>query len=435
MSQMTMFDSDLDEQEAIKAASTVRKVLYCTVRFTVGWLPGSIAFTEQAKSALASALGIDRKVVRGSYAILGASRDPLIREGAALKRLLSVIRDEYTIPEYTLRATATGKEKPDKVKGSYLIESCKIEEFLQRFNEAQKQYLAWGKRVTEDSVYQRIRESDREALADDWHVIEKKYPSAAAMADGISCDTPKIEPFDASFTLADVAPETSRQLREQAEARLTASVEGATSELILEFKDMVEAVAKNCGKRVRLLPLATSDDAHLQHAEVTQIIKGDGTNDIGKGLLLITVQKVQPKFGWTSGDAKFNNSGKPKELLLSEAEYADLRPYETDEYRQLAQSSFDNLLWLAKKIATVKSMLGNDDGVADLTGLAQEVADTLGNLGGSAGNITKELKGSNFARTTAKNAFGEFHKRLQVQELEIKRKSKVRRKFKVNNEE
>ncbi len=33
---------------------------------------------------------------------------------------------------------------------------------------------------------------------------------AESMADAISCDMPKIEPFDASFTLADVAPETAK---------------------------------------------------------------------------------------------------------------------------------------------------------------------------------------------------------------------------------
>lgn len=114
-------------------------VQYCTVKFTAGWLPGSIGFTEAAKSVLAAQRGLDKKIVRGSYAILGASRDPLIKEGAALKRVLSVIRNTYTIPEYSLRSTAAGEcEKPTKVAGSYLIESSKIEEFLERFEEARK---------------------------------------------------------------------------------------------------------------------------------------------------------------------------------------------------------------------------------------------------------------------------------------------------------
>lgn len=405
-----------------------KQVTYCTVKFTVGWLPGSVGFTEQAKAALAAARGTDKKAIRGSYAILGASRDPLIKEGAALKRLLTTIRDEFSIPEYTLRVTASGEqEKPEKVKGSYLIESCRIEEFLKRFEEVRQQYLTWGKRVAEPQNYNRIREADQEALKKDWEIVEKKYPSRQQMADSVSCDLPKIEPFDASFTLADVAPETSKMLREQAEARLAASVEGATAELVLEFKDMVEAVAKNCGKRVRLLP-PMGPQQDLRHAEVMQIIKHDESEDVPEGKLLITIQRATPK---DDNSDRFTNVGKAEDMLLSEEEYKALRPYETDEYRQLAQSSFDNLLWLAKKISTVKSMLGNDCGVDDLTCLAEEVESTLGDLGGTAAEITKQLKGSSYARSMAKKTFSGFFDRLKLQEGEVKKRSRTRRKIKV----
>jgi hypothetical protein len=428
--------SDVDLYQAGEAAAEEKKnqVTYCTVKFTVGWLPGSVAFTDQAKSALAAARGTAKNAIRGSYAILGASRDPLIKQGAALKRLLMTVRDEYTIPEYTLRATASGQSaNPEKVKGSYLIESCKIEEFLARFEEIKLQYLTWGKRVSEDENYQKIRAADQVALSKDWEVIASRYPSAAQMADSISCDIPKIEPFDASFTLADVAPETSRRLREQAECRLAASVEGATAELVIEFKDMVESVARNCGKRIRLLPpveLMGPMAVHqsLRHAEVMQILQHKDTDEIPEGMLLVTVQRAAEK---DDGSAKLINVGKPEDLLLSQENYKALRPFETDEHRQLAQSSFDNLLWLAKKISTIKGMLGNDCGVDDLTTLATEVENTLGELGSSAGEITKQLKDSNYARNTAKDVFNGFLGRLQDQDMEIKTRKRTRRKIKV----
>jgi hypothetical protein len=419
---------DNTDTDAAVAAYPKNQVTYCTVKFMVGWLPGSVGFTDAAKAALATARGTDRKAIRGSYAILGAARDPLIKEGATLKRLLSAVRDEYTIPEYTLRASANSpEEKPEKVKGSYLIEAVRIEEFLTRFNEIRQQYLTWGKRVAEPHNYSRMRAADEDALGKDWEIVEKRYPSAAQMADSVSCDQPRIEPFDASFTLADVAPATSKMLRHRAEARLAASVEGATAELVLEFKDMVEAVARNCGKRIRLLPpLGPKQD--LRHAEVMQILRTKDTEEVPEGSLLITVQRATPKDG---DSARFINIGKKEDILLTEQEYKDMRPYETEEYRQLAQSSFDNLLWLSKKIATVKSMLGNDCGVDDLTSLAQEVESTLGDLGGSAEVITKELKGSSYARSVAKKTFNGFFNRLQEQELELKKHSRTRRKIKV----
>lgn len=410
------------------------EVQYCTVKFTTGWLPGSIGFTDAAKSVLAAQRGLDKKIVRGSYAILGASRDPLIKEGAALKRVMSVIRNTYTIPEYSLRSTAAGEgEKPTKVTGSHLIESAKIEEFLERFEEARKQYLAWGKRVSTEENYNRIREADRDFLGDDWAIIEAKYPSAASLADAISCDMPKIEPFDASFTLADVAPETAKMLREQAEARLEASVEGATSELILDFKDMVAAVAKNCGKRIRLLPPAGADSEKMmqnmayRHAEVQQILRSHESDDIPENHVLVTIQKAKSK---DETNTKFQNVGKSEDILMTETEYKAMNPYETDEHRQLAQSSFDNLLWLAKKISTVQTMLSANGEGDGLMSLAKEVEGTLGNLGGSAAQITKELKGSSYARKMAKQTFNDFFTRIKEEEIKVKKRSSTRRKIK-----
>ena len=402
-------------------------VQYCTVKFTAGWLPGSIAFTEQAKSVLAAERGLDKKVIRGSYAILGASRDPLIKEGAALKRVLTEIRNSFTIPEYSLRSTAGGEsEKPLKVTGSYLIESAKIEEFLERFEEARKQYLAWGKRVAESWNYDRIRNADEAFLGDDWAVVEKKYPSAESMADAISCDMPKIEPFDASFTLADVAPETAKMLRKQAAARLEASVEGATSELILDFKEMVESIAKNCGKRVRLLP-PMGPQADLRHAEVQQILRSHESDDVPENHVLVTVQRVTAKDETLTA---FQNVGKSQDMLLTETQYKAMNAYETEEYRQLAKSSFDNLLWLAKKISTVKTMLGDSEETNGLIGLVQEVESTLGEMGGSAAQITRELKGSSIARKVMKTTFNSYFDRIKEHEIVVKEKSRIRRRIK-----
>jgi len=434
MNQITM-DFDKAAEETQQVVDEINEenmdegtaVQYCTVKFTAGWLPGSIAFTEQAKSVLAAERGLDKKVIRGSYAILGASRDPLIKEGAALKRVLTEIRNSFTIPEYSLRSTAGGEsEKPLKVTGSYLIESAKIEEFLERFEEARKQYLAWGKRVSELENYNRIRNADEAFLGDDWAVVDKKYPSAASMADAISCDMPKIEPFDASFTLADVAPETAKMLRKQAAARLEASVEGATSELILDFKEMVESIAKNCGKRVRLLP-PMGPQADLRHAEVQQILRSHESDDVPENHVLVTVQRVTAKDETLTS---FQNVGKSQDMLLTETQYKVMNAYETEEYRQLAKSSFDNLLWLAKKISTVKTMLGDSEETNGLIGLVQEVESTLGEMGGSAAQITRELKGSSIARKVMKTTFNSYFDRIKEHEIVVKEKSRIRRRIK-----
>lgn len=415
-------------------ASTAKNpaVTYCTVKFSLGWLPGALGFTEQAKTVLADRLGVDKKIIRGSYAILGAGKDPLIQEGAALKRLMTTIRDSFTIPEYTLVASAVDLShepslSPEKVKGSYLVEACKVDEFLMRFNEVRDQYLLWGKRVADPENYLRIRTADSIGLAQDWEVIESKYPTAEALAESITCDLPRVEPFNASFTLNDVAPATAKRLQEQAAARLEASVSGAVAEFVYEFKTMVEAVAKNCGKRVRLLPLE-DEWISLRNAEVQQILRSEDDPAIPAGTVLVTVQPCSVKAGEST---KFLQNGKATEYCWTEDQYKALRPYETDEYRVLTQSGFDNLTWMAQRISTVKAMLGKDAQAKNLVGLVNEVSNTLSELGGSASAITRELKNSGFARNNLRHTFQKFSERLGDQATELREVGKVKRKIKL----
>ena len=152
-----------------------KKPTHCTVKFSLGWLPSSVGFTDQAKAALADTLGVDRKIIRGSYAILGASKDKLIQEGTAIKRVLVAIRDKYTIPEFTLTSSSSSDGVfTERVKGSYLIETIAVDRFLKEFLQAREQYLAWGRRVAEPENYNRIRDADKQSLSQDWHVVERK---------------------------------------------------------------------------------------------------------------------------------------------------------------------------------------------------------------------------------------------------------------------
>jgi hypothetical protein len=410
--------------------SVNQAAVYCSVKFTVGWLPGSLGFTEAAKSALAASLKVDRRIIRGNYSILGSSRDPLIQEGAALKRLLTTIRDTYTIPEYTLVSSATNKDemKSAKVAGSYLIEAVKVEEFLTRFNEVRDQYLAWGKRVSEPQNYERIRDADKTALGSDWDVISTRYPTAEHLADAVTCDVPRIEPFNASFTLADVAPATAKRLAAQAEARLMASVEGATAELVVEFKNMIEGVARSCGRRVRLLPPVGHVRQDLRYAEVQQILRHIDEENVPEGSLLVTVQPCRPK---DNDSDTYIRVGKEEDILVTEADYKAMCPFETDENKVLTQSSFENLLGLASKISSVKSMLGGSSESKDLTSLAEEVSAKLGSMGGSAAEITKQLRTSGYARQQAKATFNDFLTKITTQEIEVRARAKTRRKIKV----
>lgn len=400
------------------------QVTYLTIKYTVGWLPSSLGLTEQAKAVLAREQNVDSKVLRGSYAILGASNDELIKEGASLRRLLNIIRDEYTIPEYTLVGTAADTEnlKPEKVPGSYLIEAARLDDFLSRFNAMRDQYLAWGKRVASPENYEKIRESDRIKLGKDWAVVERKYPTAEEIADAITCDVPRIEQYNATITVDSLAPATSEKLRVQAEQRLQASVNGAVGELVFELKEMVATVARNCGKRIRLSPPIDGQYASLRDAEVREILRNSDNSEIPPGYVQVIVQQCVQ-----NGKGGFKQTGKEQSVLLTEQEYLALKPYETDEHRTLTQSGFSNLQWLADKISSVKNMLGEEG--KPVIDLAKEIQDTLSGMGSSADSVTRNIRDNSYARATAKQTFTSLLNRITEKEIEIRKVQKVGRKI------
>lgn len=391
---------------------------YSTVSFTVSWLPGSIGFTEQAKTVMAEQLNLDRRIIRGSYAILGASRDPLIKEGSALKRMLSIIRDEFTIPEYTLtQASGNLEKKSVKVKGSYLIENLKVGEFIERFDMARTAYLNWGQRFLQPENYERIKESDKLALGQDWTLIASKYPTAEELADAIQCDIPKIMPYDTTFDVADLAPATMAYLRENALERMEASINGAMFEFIHELKDMVNTVAKSCGKRIRVRPVENSKFAMYRNAEVQEIYTHEEDNSIPTDSYVLVLQPAK-----TNADNKLVQDGKAVSLSCTKEDYLQLlRPYETGEAKQITTAGFDHLMFLTNKLSHVKNLLGSDDQVEDLV---KEIQDSLTSFGKSAADITSQIKASAFTRTTAKKVFQDLHTKIVSTEMALKHNNK-----------
>lgn len=402
----------------------------CSVVISVGSPPGQIGFTSQAKRLLATTLNINPKSIRGSYAILGTGLHPLMKQGAALRRNLTSIRDKWTIPEYGMKATAADLSSLQmcRVHNSYLIENSKIEPFLAEYQIAQQQYLQWGAEVTEPANYEQIRQLDADNLGEDWEIAERRYPSREALAAAISCEPPKIQPYQARFTLEDIAPESLKQLREQAAQRFQASVAGATEELLNGFQEMVDNVARTCGTRVRLNPPAAHPlRDRLFQAEVLGTLGAAEVEELGLALLSNeSAYKVQPVTTRDKGTG-WKNHGEPVVYTWTLAEYGQLLPYETDEYRSLHTTSFQHVLDMASKIQTVANILTTDVAGGKLLALAEQIKTQLLSLGSSPNQISAEMRKSTFARRTLKTAFQQFSSSLQMQTAEYRKHSAGRR--------
>lgn len=406
------------------------KVSYCTVKFVVGSIPTSIALTNEAKEVIAKERGVAKNKIRGSYSILSAKSHELLQEGAELKRILVSIRKAYTIPKYAVSTAANSKSLAEKLDGEYLIEATRVDSFLEHFEIARKNYLNWGNRLCKEENYATIREIDETDLADDWKIVQAKYPSAEKLKSSIRCSIPEIIPFDVNFELKDVAPETAAKIKEQIEAQLAASAAGAIAELQQELLEMVGNVVKSCGKRIRLLPAPTHERANLRQAEVQEVITHKESADVPEGMLLITVQGVN-----TKSNDKFVNIGTPENILLTEAEYKSLNPYETNEYRKLSASCFNNIMELTDRIEKVKNMLGDNEETKDLNDLATKISTLLASSGKSADSIATELRSSTMARNTIKSAFKEFETTIKGQlETKLQKPLTAKRRIKIDKE-
>jgi hypothetical protein len=411
--------------------TTASNIQLCTVSMAIGSPPSQIGFTKQAKQVLATALGIDPRAIRGSYAILGAGSHPLMKQGAALKRMLTAIRDRWTIPEYGLRATSGKVEnlRMSRISGSFLIENGNVEKFMEEYSQAAQQYLAWGTQVTEEDMYTLIRNLDATNLGQDWPIVEPRYPSREALQASINCEHPNIKPYVASFDLADIAPKTMAKLREQMTARLDASVSGAVAELLCSFQAMVEAVATNCGTRSRLNPPASHPlREKLWLAEVVKRLNSieveEAGLDVPSGSFAYLIQAVE-----STGGSPGKHKGEPQIYVFTVAEYAALLPYETDEYRKLQNSSFENVLALATKIQNITGMLQSDDASTDLLATVEEVKSKLLALGRNASEIARETRQSHVVRTSLKEAMSTLANSLQTQVCKVQQRARVVRKI------
>jgi len=402
----------------------------CSVVISVGSPPCQIGFTSQAKKLLANTLNINHRSIRGSYAILGAGLHPLMKQGAALRRSLTAIRDKWTIPEYGMKATSADLSSMQmcRVHNSYIIENRKVEAFLAEYQIAQQQYLQWGATVTSQENYDEIRSLDAANLGDDWAIVQHRYPSRDALAISISCELPKIQPYQANFTLEDIAPESLKQLREQALQRFQASVAGATEELLVGFQEMVDNVARTCGTRVRLNPPATHPlRSQLFQAEVLSTLTQEETKELGVPLGSDQhAYKIQPVIRREKGTG-WKNHGEPVVYTWTLREYGELLPYETDEYRSLHTTSFQHVLDMATKIQTVSNILTTETAGGGLIALAEEIKSQLLSLGSSPQQISTEMRKSNFARRTLKTAFQQFSSSLQMQTAEYRQQSASRK--------
>jgi hypothetical protein len=384
-----------------------------TVEMEIGSLPTSFAIPKEVKQKWADTTNTEKRRVRGSLGILSTHSHEVLKSGSALKRQITAIFDQYTLPKQQVAISSEGitedgaKLVSKKEAGKRIILKSLVDELTEKITPAIDSYISWGASL--DASLHIFRATDEEALGEAWDLMEPKYPKS--LSKYVTVVEPTFTPINVSVDFERVAPRSAEQLRKRNAAWLDATVGAATEEIVEALVDNVRDVVRQLGTRLRLLPSVTGDYAELREAEVKLILKHeDDPDNIPADSYRITV-KMQ--------------SGKEKEIVFPVATYkAELNPYETDEHCKLYSSGISKLMELAEKIGKIQAMLG-DDGPA-VSSFASQLQDLLVNFGGTPASITKELK-SGYARSAARSQLAGFADAVEGQLIKREKKNKVHR--------
>jgi len=384
-----------------------------TVEMELGSLPTSFAIPKEVKQKWAETTDTNQRRVRGRLAILSPDSHPYLKEGNALKRQITAILDQYTLPKQQVAVSASGitddgaKLISKKESGKRIILKSLVDEFTEKITPAIDAYIMWGAGL--DQRLDMFRAEDREALGDAWELMEPKYPKS--LAPHVTVVEPTFSPINVSVDFEKVAPRSAEQLRKTNAAWLDATVGAAVDEVVNTLVENVRDVVRQLGTRVRLLPAIGSEYGHLREHEVKKILKHeDDPQKIPADSYLVFTQ--------------IKGSGVKEHLIPVSAYKSELNAYETDEHCKLYSSGIDKLMTLAEKIGNIQSMLG-DDGPA-INSFASQLQDLLVNFGHTPAAITKELKGG-FARNTARSQLSGLADSIEGQLVQREKKQKVHR--------
>lgn len=406
------FDSIVAESDAESIGEFLQGECM-TVEMELGSLPSSFSIPQEVKKKWASTTATAERRVRGSLAILSSDSHPYLREGNALKRQITAILDQYTLPKQQVAVSAAGitsdgaKLISKKESGKRVILKELVDEFTEKITPAIDAYIMWGAGL--DERLHVFREDDRLALGAAWELMEPKYPKS--LAKHVTVVEPTFTPIDVSVDFEKVAPRSAEQLRKTNAAWLDATVGAAADEIVAALVDNVRDVVRQLGTRIRLLPAVGSTYGHLRDAEVKKILKHeDDPQNIPADSYVVFTHLPNKKV---------------QETVIPVATYkSELHPYETDEHCKLYASGIDKLMTLADKIGNIQSMLGEDG--AAISSFATQLQDLLVANGQTPAAITKELK-SGLARRAAKSQLTELATSIEEQLVQREKKNKVHR--------
>jgi hypothetical protein len=360
--------------------------------YTVGWIPASVSITAADKKALADERGVDPAKIRGHYVILGGQhKHPFIQRGLNLRKALNALKTEFLVPvaDFVSAAAAGEHQLVRQSTKTYAIPPDSVESFRARFDDCCRRYLEWGRALSDPIIYHELRDVDRLAIAESWSVIERRYPTPDELAAAVYCTVPNYAPISSDFSR--LPPDLAAQLRQEADARLTATLQNIESNLLLQFQGFIESVRRSCGNVVKVYPEVGSEWAQYREAEVLEQVGPLKDADIPEGH-----QRYKLR----------TEAGEVNTLVLSDDVFQlQFKPRENGDTRRLTEPAFANLLGVTEKIGRFRNQLRSTDDKEFLAAFAERVQSTLESVGNTPSDIVNALRSDGGKRADLTQAF------------------------------
>lgn len=365
-----------------------------SVDYTVGWIPASVSITAADKKTLAEERGIDPEKIRGHYVILGGQhKHPFIKRGLNLRKMLNSLKTEFLVPVADFVSSASGgsRQSVRQSEKTYAIPAESVASFREKFDDFRRMYLDWGQMLGDPVIYEELRDIDRLAIAESWAVIERRYPTRDELAESVYCTVPSYAVLTANYDFQGLPPVLAEQLRNEANNRLTATLQNIESNLLVQFQGFIEAVRRSCGNVVKVYPNVGSEWEAYREAEVLEQTSPLKDPSVPEGHHRYKLR---------------TENGEVSTLVLADDVFQlQFQPRENGDTRRLTEPAFANLLNVTEKIGRFRNQLRSTDDKEFLAAFAARVQSTLESVGDTPSDIVNALRSDGGRRADLTQTF------------------------------
>lgn len=364
---------------------------YVEVEFHVSWFPTTKKITGGNADAMAEAVDADPEVLSLSKRLLG-SRHPAVKACNDAKRDVHRVFARYTIPKVALARKASGDNARYAAQadaGVRLIHRRLLDRFHADLKEATDR-LAAGAVALQAAMPEIVAEA-REKQQKVFDASDYDFDPRERIAVDI-----KVRETAVTADLESLCPELYRQQKALFDAERRIAIEAFADDFATAMAEHVADFRQQLGYRERLDPHPTGPWAEYRDAELIDLVEGEG------GLVVARVQK--------QGTREADRVHLP---AMTRADFeAQLRPYTTDEKRQVRAGTIEGLTDLINRFFTDETSFGAYRSLMAerVRAVQSELAQADGNL--DSGSIANRVRRNERLRDGMARALGALQQTL-----------------------